>query len=483
MRLHTRVIAALAGTAACTAIHAETALPHLSDEALAFGGVRVEAAWVELGENGQPIARAIVQPSARPNPCPLLVTDSRGLQRMDLRANAATVPQRPTVSDPADSKPSDFPVAVCEAALPARTRLAFVGRHWLPLPKANPRRILILGDTGCRLQKSSNIWQECSNPTAWPFASITNVAARFAPDLVVHVGDYHYRENACPPDVAGCQGSPWGYGWDTWKADFFEPARRLLTAAPWVVVRGNHEACARGGQGWFRFLDPRPYQADRTCDNPANDAQANASEPYAVPIGSDTQLILFDSAKAGYVPLQPTDPQFQTYQSQFRTVANLAAKPGVMSIFVDHHPILAFAPLTGGTPAPGTAGLLSVMTTLNGTAYYPPGVQLALHGHVHDFQAINFATPHPAAIVSGNAGDSLDVAFPDPFPASASPAPGVTVSTISHNNAFGFMFMERQPAPATGWLYKAYTAAGKLLTTCTQNGNTLACDKTGFVAP
>ncbi|MDW4746763.1 metallophosphoesterase, partial [Escherichia coli] len=84
----------------------------------------------------------------------------------------------------------------------------------------------------------------------------------------LHVGDYHYRENACPPDVAGCQGSPWGYGWDTWQADLFQPAAPLMAAAPWVLVRGNHEECARAGQGWFRFLDPRPYSAARSCDNP-----------------------------------------------------------------------------------------------------------------------------------------------------------------------------------------------------------------------
>jgi hypothetical protein len=56
--------------------------------------------------------------------------------------------------------------------------------------------------------------------------------------------------------------SPWGYGWDTWKADFFDPAQALLKAAPWVMVRGNHETCTRAGQGWWRFLDPVLCKAD-----------------------------------------------------------------------------------------------------------------------------------------------------------------------------------------------------------------------------
>ena len=43
------------------------------------------------------------------------------------------------------------------------------------------------------------------------------------PDLVIHVGDYFYRENACPADATGCQGTPFGDNWPTWAADFFNP--------------------------------------------------------------------------------------------------------------------------------------------------------------------------------------------------------------------------------------------------------------------
>ena len=99
------------------------------------------------------------------------------------------------------------------------------------------------------------------------------------------------------------------------------------------------------------------------------------------------------------------------------------------------------------------------MNSLSATAYSPPGVQVELHGHVHDFQAINFTSNHPATIVAGNAGDSLDVALPDPFPA-ISPASGVTVGSISHNNSFGFMVMDRQAAPAKGWLFNARKPQG-----------------------
>ena len=112
----------------------------------------------------------------------------------------------------------------------------------------------MIGDTGCRL-KGKEI-QACNDPTAYPFAKTAQLAAAWKPDLVLHVGDYHYRENECPASAPGCEGSPWGYGWDAWSADFFSPGAPLLNAAPMVMVRGNHENCFRAGQGWMRFLDP-----------------------------------------------------------------------------------------------------------------------------------------------------------------------------------------------------------------------------------
>src|SRR5262249_24362962 len=155
------------------------------------------------------------------------------------------------------------------------------------LPKRHPHRIVTLSDTGCRLL-IGDPWQACNDPQEWPFRQIAETAARFEPDLVLHVGDYQYRENECLPDRGGCQGSPWGYGWDTWNADLFTPGAKLLAAAPWIMVRGNHEECARAGQGWYRFLDTQPYESIRTCNDPANDAIANYNTPYAVPIEDHT---------------------------------------------------------------------------------------------------------------------------------------------------------------------------------------------------
>jgi Calcineurin-like phosphoesterase len=76
------------------------------------------------------------------------------------------------------------------------------------------------------------------------------------PDLVIHVGDYVYRESPCPKGDRGCKSSPYGDNWPAWQADFFKPAAALLASAPWIATRGNHEICERAGAGYFRFLDP-----------------------------------------------------------------------------------------------------------------------------------------------------------------------------------------------------------------------------------
>ncbi|MDB5732774.1 MAG: calcineurin-like phosphoesterase family protein [Variovorax sp.] len=436
---------------------------------------QVKSAWVEMGANAQTLVRAVTAATS----CPTIMIDGNA-KAMGLRAAAGTAALRATASDPADSKPSAFPVTTCETIVPNGAQAVWVAGRALPLPKAQPNRIVVLADTGCRMKKADNAFQACNDGNAWPFATIAATAAAMKPDLVMHIGDLHYRENACPSDVQGCKDSPWGYGWDTWEADVFKPAAPLLAAAPWVMVRGNHEECARAGQGWARFMDVRPYDTAHSCDLPANDNVANFADPYAVALGSDSQLIVFDSAKAGTAAFGPTDFKFPIYQQQFRSVATLAADPSKTTLFANHHPILAFAPIAGGPPAPGNKGLQAVMSTLNPVAYYPPGVQVALHGHVHDFQAINFSSAHPATFVTGNGGDNVDVNLPDPLPPDMTPAPGAVVERISHANTFGFMVMDRE---AGRWLYKAYTRDGKLLTTCTQSGPKINCDRSGFLAP
>jgi hypothetical protein len=434
-------------------------------------------AFVVLGAEGRAVARAITAQAA----CPAIDVDGN-VQPMAVRAAAATMPLRPTVSAAADSKPSAFPVLACEFVLPDGARSAAVGGRALPLPRARPERVVVIGDTGCRLKSGDRVFQACNDGAAWPFATVAAAAAAYRPDVVIHVGDYHYRENACPPGDAGCAGSPWGYGWDTWEADLFAPARELLAAAPWVFVRGNHESCRRAGQGWWRFLDPRPLERRQDCNDPADDATGDYSEPYAVPLGgagTDAQFIVFDSSLAGVAPLAPSSAMYGKYRAQLERAFALAARRP-QTFFINHHPILAFAPnvADSGAPHAGNRALQSVLESLQPTVLFPPTVQALLAGHVHLFEVVTFSTPHPPQFVSGNGGDWIDPPLPTPFPAAAMPAPGAVVTGLVATDRFGFMTMERDGA---GWRMTARDARGAPMTACALSGRKAGC--TPPVAP
>jgi hypothetical protein len=378
-----------------------------------------QAAWIELPG---PQVRAVVDAGSA---CPQVVIDGIAVP-MHVRAPAGTPAQRRTASKPA--KPSSFPVVVCEAELPPGAHDVLLGSRSLPMPPPTMRRIVVLGDTGCRIKGPAA--QHCNDPDGWPFARVAAAAASLAPDLVVHVGDYHYRETPCPASQPACAGSPWGYGWDAWRADFFVPAAPLLAAAPWVFVRGNHEECARAGQGWFRLLAPEPRDPRRSCDDESSDGNADFSEPYPVPLGAGVQLVVFDSARAGNDALDPASPRDAAtkaaYESQVRMVNALSGRPDTATWFVSHHPVLGFMTdfrEPGKTPLPGNAALQDALRSANGSAYFPPAVQLALHGHVHLFQALAFSSGHPPTVIAGNGGDAMDQALPLPLPPGLSPAP------------------------------------------------------------
>ncbi|HXX86726.1 MAG TPA: metallophosphoesterase [Casimicrobiaceae bacterium] len=433
-------------------------------------GDPVKAAYVVLGPGGAAVARVITTSAA----CPELEVDGARVA-MVVRAAPATEALRPTLSAPSDSKPSAFPVTTCEAHLAADVQRVGVGGHALPAPRRDPQRIVVIGDTGCRMKISDDAFQACNDPADWPFAQVAAAAAAMRPDLVIHVGDYHYRENACPPGNRGCAGSPWGYGWDTWDADLFAPARALLAAAPWIVVRGNHESCSRAGQGWWRFLDPRPLVRERDCNDPANDGIGDFSDPYAVPIAADTQLIVFDSSKVGTRALAITDPMYRIYSAQMRDAFALGRNVDY-NFFMNHHPILGLAPDPTQQPTsvyPGNEALQSVLQPIQGRQLFPTNVQALIAGHYHLFEMVSFATPQPTQLISGNAGSWLYPPLPHQLARSAQPASGAVIESIVSTSEYGFMTIER----GTGgtWRVDAWDRRGLPFTHCTLRGAKTHC--------
>ena len=247
-------------------------------------------AWTALGPDGRAIVRVVSTAPA----CPVVQVNA---ERLPLHIRAQ--PSRP-----------DFPVLVCEAALPPDAVSVTLDGRQLPLLSRPPEKIVVLGDTGCRMKNT--LVQACHDPDAWPFARIARSAAAWQPDLVIHVGDYFYRDSPCPAGNAVCTDSPWGDTWAAAEADFFAPAEPLLRAAPWIFVRGNHEACQRTGNAWFRLLDPRPLPKE--CSDEA--------EPYSVPIGERTLFVL-DTTTAHDLRAAP------------ETVAHFAAQ---LAALAEHRP-------------------------------------------------------------------------------------------------------------------------------------------------
>ncbi|MBV8973246.1 MAG: metallophosphoesterase [Sphingomonadaceae bacterium] len=436
-------------------------------------------AYVLIGDGG-PVARVVTAAAT----CPVLRVDGRDVA-MAVRFAAATVPQRPTASTPERSKPSAFPVTVCEARLPLETRRASVGGVALPLPKRVVRRIVVIGDTGCRIKAADNAAQACNDPVAFPFARIAARAAAEKPDLVVHVGDYLYRENPCPGDghgnahrdARGCAGSPWGYGWDAWDADFFTPAAPLLAAAPWAAVRGNHESCARAGQGWWRFLDGHvAVAATQTCDNPLEDQANDWSAPFAVGLGKGAQLVVLDLSIAPNKPLAADDWRAAAFEASYQALAGFAAQAR-FTIAADHQPILGFSANIGnGTTnlVGGNVGIQSVWGR-HGVRQLPPGVSLLLSGHYHLWQQVGFAGDVPSQFITGFSGTLEDVVpLPDPLPTPASPAPGVTATSFaSWVDGFGYMVLDR--VSTSHWRATVHAADGRIVDRCRIDGTASRC--------
>jgi hypothetical protein len=391
---------------------------------------------------------------------------------MQLRAAPAAVPARAGGS-------SDFPLRVCEAALAAGTRSASVLGQALPLPRATPRRIVVIGDTGCRLKQAEGSYQDCNDGAAYPFATIAARAAAWQPDLVLHVGDYHYRESPCPADHPGCAGSPSGYGWDTWQADLFQPAAPLLAAAPWVVVRGNHESCTRAGVGWWRLLDPRPLLAGRDCLQAANDGIGNFSAPYAVPLGPDSQLLVLDTAATSWRGWRAGEPADLAYRAAYRQFDALS-RQAHYNLGLSHHPLLGFG------AERDAAGQRVIQTGDRGlqqsfgaesAALLPAAVQAMLSGHVHLWQQVSFASDHPSQFIAGFSGTAEDTT---PLPADAAatvqPAPGAHIDQFSAwVGGFGFMTME---ADGPGrWQITVHDRAGGVRNRCQLRGRASRCER------
>jgi hypothetical protein len=383
-------------------------------------------AWVQATDKGFEVRT--VYPD-RGGLCPALVIDGAAVG-MVARAEAD----------------ANFP-KICAASIPTGSHNVSVEGWAVPVPVTNPQRILVLGDTGCRIKGAA--LQACNDPAQWPFPQVAAAAAKLKPDLVIHVGDYLYRESACPPGDAGCAGSPWGDNWTTWKADFFDPAAPLLNAAPIVLARGNHEDCTRAGAGWERLQGPSTF-----------DGRCAIHEPlYTLDLG-DLRLAVLDDAVSG-----ETDLDRDVAKTYAAEIAGLAQTQAPIW-FIHHRPTWAAISGPLGIPVGGNLTLIEAarINAAKGEPMIPPTVALQLSGHIHTFESINYKGGGvPPQIVAGNGGDNLDVTPTNLRGSQFLGHSGVTVADGLSVGGFGFLLMTKADS---GWTIDLYDSAGTKTRTC-----------------
>jgi hypothetical protein len=305
---------------------------------------------------------------------------------------------------------------------------------------------------------------------------------------VIHLGDYHYREYCDQPALCSPlrdNGVVVGYDWAGWHADFFAPATPLLAAAAWVTVRGNHEGCDRGGEGWMRFLSPLPYQAcpDQRFKTDSRSVLANnlTADAYRIDLGDKLTLVVADNA--GHEDYRPATPQeVEIFTRTLRALTTLPALPQAPPVWLLLHRPIWYDGLDAGSPPN------ALQTALAGKL--PANVQFVFAGHQHAFQTINFAPAadlahypagRPAQVVIGASGTQLEALDPQ------SPVyegkvgsggmeraqpdgklyDGVTASSGIFLNRYSFLLLELDDS---GWGGTLLDADGKTISHCRLNG-------------
>ncbi|MGN7661337.1 MAG: metallophosphoesterase family protein [Anaplasma sp.] len=239
--------------------------------------------WSQAAADNKLSVRAVVSPDEG---CPILRVNSRNM-KMGLRA-------------PPES--GRFEDKVCESLLPISTtaRKIEVGDRRLPDIATSDRRdsvkVAVTGDTGCRISRLSR--QDCKSPEKWPVRKVLEKIAGQNADLVVHVGDYLYREAECL-DEKKCDKHVYGDNSLTWAADWLSPLQSVSKKVAFIFVRGNHEDCERAYRGWFRYLDGHPLSKRRyeNCERMSDSWVFDLKQWF----GSNVGFQVYDSSSSGEV--------------------------------------------------------------------------------------------------------------------------------------------------------------------------------------
>ena len=381
--------------------------------------------------------------------------------------------------------PVNFRITVCEALYTSTTGMNISDSDFtLPAVKKNPAKIIVLGDTG---YKTSQL-----TPGTWKFPALATRAAKQNPDIVLHMGDYNYSGTPGNIEVNGGSVSVYDAGdnttqglckipgayygqnspgstspdnWTDWQSNFFEPAKSLLAAAPWVFTRGNHELCSRAGPGWFYLLDSNSpllgkYAAQLSCPATNNHDPIVLSPPYVVNLGT-LNLAVLDSANACDSGLLNSED----YVNQFYLMRNLLnqAPDAGHTWLQSHRPFWGVDKLDsngacGSDPANPYCYVNQTLQYADGKTALSKRLDLVVSGHMHRFQLVSFESgTHAQQLIVGNGGVELGKQHPKKTTKLIIDSEKATVLGV---DKFGYMVLKLQKQ---GWTGKLFGEKKKLL--------------------
>jgi hypothetical protein len=250
----------------------------------------------------------------------------------------------------------------------------------------------------------------------------------------------------------------------------------VLAAAPIVVVRGNHEACFRGGNGYYIYFDPRDGTED-TCAPQLNSSGAlvnpadKLDESYAVDVDvrgpKDLRLVVVDSTYGSDCEVTPILPQ---QIAAYQAAARLAALAEQSWLLV-HRPVifgLADCKPSGewisGDQQVASYGLLD-------------DYSVVVASHIHLVGAMNMPGV-PPQLVMGNGGTLLDrpTQFPllDTAPKFAPEFSYGAPTSVWVDFRYGYALV--RPRPNGNWLWQMKTPDAVLFRNCVLGSGAMKCD-------
>lgn len=404
---------------------------------------KTKYSWIALGKNDTQIAHAIVESST----CPHVKVDGV-LYDMISRSK--------------DIKVEAFDqITSCEFVLPKNSKDVQIDGVTLTKVSNKRKKIAIVGDTGCRVGKTRV--QNCNNIDGygepWPFEKIAENIAKHDPDLIIHLGDYFYRDVKCPVGNKGCEG-PVGDQWPTWEIEFFKPARSLLSVAPWVFIRGNHESCDKSYKGWFYLLSDVDH-----LDQPWKDGKCVVqTSPYQISTDYLNMLVMDTSTMPKDLEREdPTPDVLSRYVHQFNMINGMAQNSNNNWLLV-HHPIYGIVIL--GEEEKHLRSItypLQLAIKQSVEKILHTNIKRVISGHLHLFELLEFSDGRPKQIILGSGGTKIDPQITDELLtkyANVYDELNLKKKNFYHKSEYSFAIVELSK---DGEIFKVYDVNNKLL--------------------